>query len=335
MVLLAHMPLIKQVLRLILLAITTYIAVKTTTFGWNSWSGSYQGGGSEETARDLRAHVTRLAGEIGQRDIFRNNAPGLKAAEEYIIFRLKSYGYKVEIQKYRAAGTTARNITAVRTGARKPDETVLVGAHYDTFENPGADDNASGVAGMLTLARLMAGTRPARTLKFIAFANEEPPFFRTDYMGSAVWAKAAAARKEKIKGAVILEMIGYFSERPLSQKYPPLIGPFRPNKGNFIAQVSDFASRGLAGTLDREFKKNSTLPLLTIVLPSVIPGVDYSDHRNFWKTGCPAVMFTDTAFYRNPNYHKSSDTPATLNYGYMAGLIAGLEPALTALADGK
>jgi Zn-dependent M28 family amino/carboxypeptidase len=276
--------------------------------------------------------VTRLAGEIGQRDLFRNNAAGLKATESYIISRFKSYGYTVEIQEYPVAGVTARNITAVKTGATLPGESVIVGAHYDTFNNPGADDNASGVAGMLTLARLMAKTSSARTLKFVAFPNEEPPFFRTEDMGSAVWARAAAARKELIKAAVILEMIGYYSEAPRSQKYPPLVGPFQPNKGNFIAQISNFSSRGLARAIDGEFRRNSSLPLVTIVLPSIVPGVDYSDHRNFWKCGYAAVMFTDTSFYRNHNYHTATDTPATLNYDYMALLVEGLKPALLAQA---
>jgi len=318
----------KRALYLAAFSIVTYVALRTTTIGWNSWNGSYRGGAPEEITQDLKTHVTKLAGEIGPRDLFCNNAASLKATEDYITSRLKSYGYKVEFQDYPLAGKTARNITGIKTGTLAPGETVLVGAHFDTFGNPGADDNASGVAGMLTLAQLLAKTPSARTLKFVAFANEEPPFFRTDNMGSAVWARAAVARGEKIKAAIVLEMIGYYSEQASSQKYPPLIGPFQPNKGNFIAQISNFSSRKLAGAIDREFKKNSSLPLVTIVLPSIVPGVDYSDHRNFWKNGYPAVMFTDTSFYRNANYHKGTDTPDTLNYEYMAGLITGLRPAL-------
>lgn len=320
-------------LYLIIFSAVAYAALKTTTSGWNYWSGSYQGGAPEGIAADLKAHVTRLSGEIGQRDLYRNNAASLKATEDYISSRLKSYGYAVEIQTYPVAGTVSRNITGVKTGAQLPGESVIVGAHYDTFGNPGADDNSSGVAGMLTLARLLAKTPADRTIKFVAFANEEPPFFRTEDMGSAVWAGAAAARREKIKAAIVLEMIGYYSEKPRSQKYPPLIGPLQPDRGNFIAQISNFSSRAMAGAIDREFRRNSTLPLVTIVLPSIVPGVDYSDHRNFWKNGYPAVMFTDTSFYRNPNYHKSTDTPETLNYEYMAGLVAGLEPAILGLLN--
>jgi len=326
------MKLIKGSLHLLVFTVVAYALLKSTTIGWNFWSGSYRGGASPEIAADLRKHVTKLAGEIGGRDVFRRNERALKTAGEYITAQFKSYGYKVEFQDYPLAGGISRNITAVKTGTQLPEESVLVGAHYDTFGNPGADDNASGVAGLLTLARLMAGTSAARTLKFVAFANEESPFFRTENMGSAVWARAAAQRKEKIKAAIVLEMLGYYSEQPNSQKYPPLIGPFQPNKGNYIAQISNFSSRGLARAIDGEFKKNSTLPLKTIVLPALVPGVDYSDHRNFWSRDYQAVMFTDTSFYRNRNYHKCTDLPETLNYEYMAALIAGLKPALLAQA---
>ena len=130
----------------------------------------------------------------------------------------------------------------------------------------------------------------------------------------------------------MLEMIGYYSEQPCSQKYPPLMGPFHPNKGNFIAQISNYKSRGLARSIDAEFKKNSRLPIVTLALPSIVPGVDYSDHRSFWEVGYPAVMFSDTSFYRNANYHKLTDLPATLNYEYMAELIEGLKSALLAQA---
>ena len=315
-------------------AIAAYAAVKITTFGWCFWSPSFQGRPtrSPEIRDELKKHVARLAGEIGARDIYRNNSQSLKAAGEYIAAELESYGYKVEFQDYPVSGTTARNITGVKTGAINPEESVVVGAHYDTCANPGADDNASGIAGMLSLARLTAKTPAARTLKFVAFTNEEPPFFRTEDMGSLVWARAAAARKEKIKAVIVLEMIGYYSERPRSQKYPPLIGPFNPNKGNFIAQISNFKSRALARSIDAGFKKNSALPIVTLALPSIVPGVDFSDHRSFWKAGYPAVMFTDTAFYRNANYHQLTDMPETLNYEYMAELIEGLKSALLAQA---
>ncbi|MBI4803076.1 MAG: M28 family peptidase [Elusimicrobia bacterium] len=327
------MPSPKYVLNLVLFSIAAYAAVKATTFGWHFRRGSFQGrpARSPEIQDELEKHVARLAGEIGARDIYRNN-PGLKAAQDYIAAELKSYGYKVEFQDYPAAGTTARNITGVKTGTVTPEESIVLGAHYDTCANPGADDNASGVAAMLSLARLTAKTPAARTLKFVAFTNEEPPFFRTEDMGSLVWARAAAARKEKIKAVIVLEMIGYYSEQPRSQKYPPLLGPFNPNKGNFIAQISNFKSRALARSIDAEFKKNSGLPIVTLALPSIIPGVDFSDHKSFWVAGYPAVMFTDTAFYRNANYHRGTDMPETLNYEYMAELIEGLRAALLAQA---
>lgn len=326
--------LVKRGVHLIIFTIVAYASLKMTTYGWNFWAAEYRPAAGRSTAMDakLKAHVVKLAGEIGPRDVFKNNSANLRKAKEYIAAQFKSYGYEVEYQDYPVAGTIASNITATKTGVSLPDETIVVGAHYDTFENPGADDNASGVAGVLALAELAAKQPLARTMKFVAFPNEEPPFFRTKDMGSAVWSEAAAQRGEKIKAAVILEMIGYFSSGPRSQKYPPFIGIFNPNKGNFIAQVSNFSSRAFARRIDAGFKKNSGLPLVTLALPSFVPGVDFSDHRNFWKEGFQAVMFTDTSFYRNANYHKQTDTPETLDYVRMAALIEGLAPALFAEA---
>lgn len=320
--------------RLALFAVAAFAALKLTTFGWRFWAPSFRDGpGLEELSSRLEKHVTVLAAAIGPRDLYNNNSARLKKAEAYIAGEFRALGYAVEIQEYAVAGTTARNITAVKPGTTRKDETLVIGAHHDTFNNPGADDNASGVAGTLELARLLAGKPAARTLKFVSFANEEPPFFRTEEMGSAVWAEAAKKRGEKIAGFINLEMIGYFTEKPRSQKYPPLIGPFQPNRGNFIAQVSDFRSRALAGAIDAELRANSGLPLVTITLPAFVPGVDYSDHRNFWKRGYPAVMFTDTSFYRNPHYHKAADLPGTLNFRYMASLVKGLAAAAENLAN--
>ena len=326
--------LVKNFIHLILFAAAAYTSLKMTTYGWVFWSGEYVPAAGRNMAMPakLKAHVAKLAGEIGSRDVYKNNFANLGKAQAYIAAQLKSYGYKVEYQAYPVAGTKAVNLTATRTGTSLPDETIVVGAHYDTFNNPGADDNASGVAGMLALAELAAKRQLARTMKFVAFANEEPPFFRTKDMGSAVWSKTALERKENIKAAVVLEMIGYYKTGPESQKYPPFIGPFHPNKGNFITQVSDFRSRAFARRVDAEFRKNSGLPLVTVALPSFVPGVDFSDHRNFWKDGYQAVMFTDTSFYRNANYHKQTDTPETLDYERMAAVIEGLAPALFAEA---
>ena len=309
-----------------------YLALKLTTVGWYFWSPAYHGGRTATSAEELKRTVTDLAVNIGPRDLYNNNKTRLRRAEEYLRTRFRAAGCELEEQEYYASGVKVRNFICTRKGAVSPGEIVLVGAHYDTFNNPGADDNASGVAGVLELAGHAAGRSYERTVRFAAFANEEPPFFRHEGMGSAVYAAAARKSGDDIRAAVILEMTGYYSERPLSQRYPPLIGPFMPSKGNFIAQISDFGSRAEARTIDRAFRKASGLPLQTVSLPAWVPGVDFSDHRSFWAQGYPAVMFTDTSFYRTPHYHKPTDLPDTLDYGRMAALQDGLKAALDALA---
>lgn len=323
----------KYIGRLLVFTCLAYAAVKATTIGWNFMAPVYPGRAAAGTSPEkLKAAVTALASGIGPRDLFNNNRGNLRKTEAYITSRLRAAGYKTEYQEYLSAGVKVKNIIASRRGTSAPGEIILIGAHYDTFDNPGADDNSSGVAGLLELAEYAAKNKFSRTVKFTAFVNEEPPFFRRDGMGSAVYAKAAAGGKEDIKAALIMEMVGYYTERRVSQRYPPLIGPFFPGRGNFIAQISNFSSRKLAARSDRAFRTGSALPLRTISLPSFVPGVDYSDHRSFWRAGYPAVMFTDTAFYRNTNYHKRSDLPATLNYEYMAAFLDGMKAVVDDLA---
>lgn len=327
------MAILKKILYYAVFAAAASAVLKATTFGWHfrNRAGAARAGRSGTEIR-LRSHVVKLAGEIGARDLFRNNNRGLKASSDYIGSELKSYGYKVEYQEYPSAGVKVKNIIAAKPGLSAPDEIIIVGAHYDSCDNPGADDNASGVAGVLELARRLAAKPSARTVKFLAFVNEEPPFFRAKDMGSFVYASEAAGKKDDIKGAIVLEMIGYYSDAPFSQHYPPLIGVFYPNKGDYPALVSNFHSRGLAWKIRDSFKSAAAQPLETAILPAMIPGVDFSDHRSFWKYGYPAVMFTDTAFYRNPNYHKQTDTPETLDYSRMALFLDGLEKAVLDLA---
>ncbi len=328
-----NMKIAKKILYYAVFTTIAYAVIKASTFGWHFWSPSYAGGGTPTRSElALKTHVAKLAGQIGFRDVFRNNIRGLKATTDYISSELKRYGYKVEYQEYPTAGVKVKNIIAVKTGLSAPGEIIIVGAHYDSCDNPGADDNASGVAGVLELARRLSAKPTARTIKFLAFANEEPPFFAKNDMGSLIYATEAAKKKDDIKAAIVLEMIGYYREDRFSQHYPPLIGPFHRNKGNYIALVSNFSSRKAAGEISASFKSASTLPVETAILPAFVPGVDFSDHRSFWKYGYPAVMFTDTAFYRNNNYHKQTDTPETLNYAYMAAFMDGLEKAVLDMA---
>lgn len=325
-----------RVKHLLIFTIAAYAVLKTTTLGWYFLAPRYHGRSAGKTSDEkLRAAVTALASDIGPRDLFNNNKARLRRSETYVAGRLRAAGYKVRFQEYMAAGVKVRNIIAAKRGVSLPDEKIVLGAHYDTFNNPGADDNASGVAGLLELADYAAGKEFSRTVEFAAFVNEEPPFFKKDTMGSAVYTAAAAASGERIAAAIVLEMIGFYTDARASQRYPPLVGPFFPSRGNFIAQVADLRSARLAARISGVFGKASTLPLRTAVLPAFVPGADYSDHRSFWAHGYHAVMFTDTAFYRNANYHSASDKPDTLNYEYMAALLDGLKAALDDLAGAK
>lgn len=252
----------------------------------------------------------------------------MKEACDYISEQFASYGYKVEFQSYKINGVTVKNIIVTKKGAKYPDRFIIVGAHYDNYFNPGADDNASGIAGLLEVARLVSNYDSNNSIRFIAFVNEEPPFFKTEYMGSRIYAKAARLRNEDIKGVVILEMIGYYSNKPFSQRYPPIFGLFYPNKGNFIGVLGNFNSWQLAKEVVSGLKERAQLPVESVVTFDFIGGIDFSDNGSFWKEGFPSIMVTDTASYRNKYYHSQSDTYDTLNYKAMAEVVRGIVFAL-------
>ncbi|MBL7157432.1 MAG: M20/M25/M40 family metallo-hydrolase [Candidatus Omnitrophica bacterium] len=279
----------------------------------------------------LKGHVYKLSHEIGDRSAF--NIKNLNEAANYITEQFKSFGYDVEFQEYDVSGGTVKNIIVTKEGIEKPNEVVILGAHYDTCFNPGADDNASAVAGLLESARFFSDRKTNRTIKFIAFVNEEPPFFKTEDMGSRIYAKQARKKKEDIKAVLILEMIGYYTDKPRSQQYPLFFGFVYPNKGNFIMIVSNWHSRSLAGKIVSSFKEKSQFPIESIVAPAALCGVDFSDHWSFWKEGYPAVMITDTGFYRNPNYHSELDTYETLDYESTTEVVKGLGAVLIELAE--
>ena len=281
-------------------------------------------------AERLRSHVSHLALEIGQRNVFRPDA--LHAAADYIRREWVAQHYQVNSQHYAAMGVTSENLEVRRIGKTRPDEIILVGAHYDTITgSPGADDNASGIAALLELTRLFATLETARTLCFVAFANEEPPFFFWGQMGSRVYAEAAKARGENIRLMLSLEMLGSYSDRPDSQAYPPLLRHFYPDRANFIAMVANRASRKELQQLVAAFKAHSDFPVESLATFEFVPGVAWSDHLSFWRKGYPAIMVTDTAFYRNEAYHTPDDTPEKLNYHAMAHVVEGLFNALKGL----
>ncbi len=281
----------------------------------------------------LRRHVETLAGKIGERHVGRPAA--LHAAESFISGELASLGYDVARQTYVAEGVESSNLEVVIPGGSRPSEIVLVGAHYDTVPgSPGADDNASGVAGVIEIARALRDSRPARTVKLVAFVNEEPPFFYFGEMGSRVYARAARARGDDIRVMLSLEMLGCYSDAVGSQAYPPLLGFFYPEAGNFIAFVSNLRSRRTLREVVRAFKGGSDFPVEKLASPGIVPGVSWSDQLSFWREGYPGVMVTDTAFYRYRHYHSATDTPERIDYARMGKVVEGLGRAVLRLAEG-
>ena len=287
---------------------------------------------SSGTEGRLRAHVGALAGTIGERHLLRPHA--LAAAADYIDAAWRAQGYVPERETFTVDGVDCANLVITRPG--RLDEILLIGAHYDTVRgSPGADDNASGVAGLLELSRAFTAVAPSVTVRFVAFTNEEPPFFFTRQQGSVVHARAARARGERIALMISLEMLGFFADQPGSQRYPPLFRWFYPDRGDFLGFVSDLRSRHLMQRAAAAFRGASELPLETCATFRWIPGVGWSDHWPFWQQGYRAFMVTDTAFHRNPYYHTAGDVPGTLDYGRFAAAVAGLTGCCAHLAANR
>jgi Peptidase family M28 len=281
---------------------------------------------------ELVADVQTLAGEIGERNMVHH--PQLNAAADFIETSFSRAGLRTRRDTYEVDGRACHNVEAEIRGAQP--EIVVIGAHYDSvFGSPGANDNGSGVAAMLALARRFAGRPAAQTLRFVAFVNEEPPFFQTEQMGSLVYASRCKARGDQISAMISLETIGYFSDAPGSQTYPSLgIGAFYPTKGNFIGFVGNVRSRGLLRRAVGLFRQQAKLPSEGAALPSFIPGVGWSDQWAFWQHGYPAIMITDTAPFRYPHYHEATDTLDKLDYDRFALVVSGVEKTIESLASG-
>ena len=289
-------------------------------------------GDDQVLAQRLRMHVERLAGEIGERNVFGPEA--LQRAAAYIENEWSTLGYHPERQEYDVSGICCANIIATRPGSSRRGEILLIGAHYDSvIGSPGANDNASGVAALLEVSRMFRALDPALTVRFVAFVNEEPPFFRTGKQGSMVYAQAARGRGDDIRLMASFETIGCYSGEPGSQSYPPMFGFFYPDRGNFIGIVSDFRSRVAVQRLAQAFRAQSDFPLQTVSTFRFIPGVAWSDHHSFWRQGYSAVMVTDTAFYRYQYYHSAADTPDKLAYPELAQVTLGLFKAFARLSQ--
>lgn len=280
----------------------------------------------------LRLHVDRLAGLIGARTLQKPKT--IQATVGYIERHWSDIGYQTSRETYDALGDQAANIVVERIGTKRPDEVILLGAHYDTVSTtPGADDNASAVAVLLEVSRLLKEYRSKRTVRYVAFACEEPPYFNLDSMGSQYHARQSRMRGDKIVGMLCLEMVGYYSTAAGSQAVPPLIPRwmrrFFPRHGDFLAAVGNISSWKLCWRFRRGFKRGArTMPLFSICLPEKINEIRLSDNSSFWDQGYPALMLTDTSFLRNPNYHQASDTPETLDYPRMTEVTLGVASAM-------
>jgi len=280
----------------------------------------------------LRAHVWQLAGEIGERNVFRPAA--LHAAEEYVRGIWRDQDYDVHAQDCTAVGVRSSNLEITRPGRGRQDEIILVGAHYDSVQgSPGANDNGSGVAVLLELSRRFATVDCSRTVRFVAFTNEEPPFFLSGRQGSMIYAGAARRRGDDIRLMIALETLGYYRSEPHSQRYPPLFRWCYPDQANFVGFVSNFRSRGLMRRLAAAFRASCDFPLQHAATFAFVPGVAWSDHFAFWLRRYRALMVTDTAFYRYPWYHTAEDTPEKLDYASLARVTEGLFGAIGRLAN--
>ncbi len=279
----------------------------------------------------LRRDIARLAGAIGERNFYRY--PKLCEAAEFIEQAFRESGYEPMRQEYKVRDRSFANIEAELKGQNLPEEIVISGAHYDSAHgSPGANDNGSGLAALLELARSSVSQRFSRTLRFVAFTNEERPFLRTPMMGSRVYARRCHRRKEKIVGMISLETIAYCSERRGTQ-WLSFLGALYPNRADFILFVANPASRKLLKYSTHSFRLSTDVPFETATLPSFAPGAKSSDHWSFWKEGYRALMLTDTAPLRYPHYHKHSDTPDKLRYDFLKGVVDGVTESVWALAN--
>ncbi len=284
----------------------------------------------EPDVQALKTHVHTLVTRFRPRGNL--DVVNLNAAANHIRGQFQALGLSPTEQTFQTDGETYRNVVARLGNHGGP--LLVVGAHYDTcMGNPGADDNASGVAGLLELARLLVKHPPACDVELVAWTLEEPPHFQTPNMGSAHHANMLRANGVTVRVAVSLEMIGYFSDAPGSQKAPlPWLTPLIPSQGNFIGVVGDLGQGGVTRAVKRAMRAASPLRVVSVNAPRWVPGVDFSDHRNYWALGWPAVMITDSANNRNPHYHQQTDLPETLDYVRMGQVVAGVFEAVHVLA---
>jgi Zn-dependent M28 family amino/carboxypeptidase len=280
----------------------------------------------------LRRHVATLAGDIGERNMHHYSA--LVASAEYIQTSFESMGYQPADQSFTALGKPVRNIEVQVEGHEHPEEIVVVGAHYDSvLGSPGANDNGTGVAGMLEIARALNYESLSRSVRFVAFVNEEPPYSYTLEMGSRRYAERSSSLGERVTAMLSLETIGYYSDEPGSQHYPFPFGHFYPTVGNFIGFVGNLRSQKLVRQCIASFRAHAAFPSEGVAAPGWVTGIGWSDHWSFWRAGYPAIMVTDTALFRYGQYHSAADTPGMITYDGFARVVDGLVAVVRDLAN--
>jgi hypothetical protein len=318
---------------LIRLGILALIIIALLIFGWSLmvWMPGESYARSlpplsqteSELQTSLKRDVAMLSDKIGSRNY--QSYENLCAAKDYLTQELTTAGYSVKNLDYSIENKTYTNLEVEIPGTTRADEILVIGAHYDSaFATPGADDNGTGAAAVLALAREFANSKPMRTLRFVEFTNEEPPYFWTDNMGSVVYARQAKQRGDKIVGMFSLESLSYYSDKANSQQYPPPLDLLYPNQGNFLGFVSNIESRELLRNTIRSFRAQAKFPSEGAALPNALPGVGWSDHWAFWQQGYQAVMITDTATFRYPHYHTLEDTVDKIDFEKLARVVSGI-----------
>src|SRR5215212_6638455 len=323
----------RRIIRLMLFVVLIFLVLLACVWFWVTQPLLSRARPNSERTVDpsrLEAHVRKLSIELGPRDA--SHIENLDRVAAYIKDEFSQTTARVSEQVYHVQGLTYRNVVAYF--GPESEERIIVGAHYDTAGPlPGADDNASGVAGVIELARLLGRQQPPLRVELVAFSLEEPPYYRTTGMGSSVHAESLRNQNVQVRAMFSLEMIGCFSDTPNSQFFPVgVLSAFYPSRGNFIAVVSRMSDGLLVRRTKSAMRNAAPLPVYSINAPRSVPGVDFSDQLNYWQAGYSAVMITDTAFYRNRNYHTAQDTAEKLDYKRMAMVVEGVYAAVTELA---
>ena len=284
-------------------------------------------------AEELRRHIEQIADRIGERNI-RHHLPELRQTADYIEAEFLAAGYSPRRQEYEIDSTPCHNLEVEILGTKRPDEIVIVGAHYDSVPgSPAANDNGSGVAALLSLARFYVPFPAERTIRFVAFVNEESPYAHTPQMGSWVYARRCKQRAEQVTAMLSLETIGYYSDLPESQQYPPVVGWLYPSRGNFIGFIGNTRHGELVHQVVRAFRRSEPFPSQGAALPETISDISRSDHWSFWQEGYPALMVTDTANFRYPYYHTPQDTIDKIDFEKTARVVRGLRAVIHSLAS--